>query len=85
MMVVTVLTYNMHFEKVVIKKLAAEYEEYSVHLLDINDNIKDLMVPFQQKQYVTPIMMGSYSIKCSSRPIRTPSRFSFGQFQVKDL
>ena len=60
---VTVLTYNMHFEKDVIDKLASEYKEYSSHLLDISDNIKDLMTPFQKKLYVTPSMMGSYSIK----------------------
>ena len=60
---VTVLTYNMSFEKGVIKKLALEYEAYSSHLLAIHDNIKDLMIPFQQKHYVTPRMNGSYSIK----------------------
>ena len=60
---VTVLTYNMSFEKGVIKKLALEYEAYSSHLLAIHDNIKDLMIPFQQKHYVTPSMNGSYSIK----------------------
>ncbi len=60
---VTVLAYNMGFEKGVIRKLASEYEELSSHLLDIHDNIKDLMTPFQQKHYVTPSMNGSYSIK----------------------
>jgi hypothetical protein len=60
---VTVLAYNMSFEKSVIKKLALEYEALSPHLLDIHDNIKDLMTPFQQKHYVTPSMNGSYSIK----------------------
>ena len=60
---VTVLTYNMSFEKGVINKLALEYEVYSSHLLAIHDNIKDLMTLFQQKHYVTPSMNGSYSIK----------------------
>lgn len=60
---VTVLAYNMGFEKGVIKKLALEYESLSSHLLEIHDNIKDLMTPFQQKHYVTPSMNGSYSIK----------------------
>ncbi len=53
----------MHFEKDVIKKLADEHTKLSGHLLDISDNIKDLMAPFQKKLYVTPSMMGSYSIK----------------------
>ncbi len=60
---VTVLAYNMGFEKGVIRKLALEYGALSSHLLDIHDNIKDLMTPFQQKHYVTPSMNGSYSIK----------------------
>lgn len=59
----TVLAYNMSFEKGVISKLALEFEELSSHLLNINENIKDLMLPFQQKHYVTPSMQGSYSIK----------------------
>ena len=60
---VTVLAYNMGFEKGVIRKLASSFPELSSHLLKIHDNIKDLMTPFQQKHYVTPSMNGSYSIK----------------------
>ena len=60
---VTVLTYNMSFEKGVIKRLDSSYEDLRPHLLAIHDNIKDLMTPFQQKHYVTPSMNGSYSIK----------------------
>ena len=60
---VTVLAYNMSFEKGVIKKLAELYPDLSTHLLSINENMKDLMIPFQKKYYVTPSMNGSYSIK----------------------
>ncbi|WP_083568595.1 DUF2779 domain-containing protein [Arcobacter sp. LA11] len=60
---VTVLAYNMSFEKGVIKRLASLYPELSIHLLSINENMKDLMIPFQKKYYVTPSMNGSYSIK----------------------
>lgn len=31
--------------------------------MNIHDHIKDLMVPFQKKQYYTRAMQGSYSIK----------------------
>lgn len=31
--------------------------------MNIHDNIIDLMIPFQQKQYYTKAMQGSYSIK----------------------
>ena len=60
---VTVLAYNMSFEKGVIKRLADFSPHLSTHLLKINENMKDLMVPFQKKYYVTPDMNGSYSIK----------------------
>jgi hypothetical protein len=60
---VTVLAYNMSFEKGVIKKLANSYPELENHLLTINENIQDLMILFQKKWYVTPSMQGSYSIK----------------------
>ena len=60
---VTVLAYNMSFEKGVLTRLAQEHEELRDHLLAIAYNIKDLMTPFQQKHYVTPTMNGSYSIK----------------------
>ena len=60
---VTVLAYNMSFEKGVIKKLAESFPTLSTHLLSINENMNDLMIPFQKKYYVTPSMNGSYSIK----------------------
>lgn len=59
----TVLAYNMSFEKGVIEKLAAEYEALADHLRRINENMHDLMLPFQKQYYVTPQMQGSYSIK----------------------
>lgn len=60
---VTLLTYNMKFEKSVIKNLADTFTEFSVALMKIHDNIQDLMTPFQKKDYYTPAMRGSYSIK----------------------
>jgi hypothetical protein len=36
---------------------------FKKHLLAINENMQDLMIPFQKKWYVTPSMNGSYSIK----------------------
>ena len=60
---VNTLAYNMSFEKGVIKRLAEQFEDLSEHLMNIHDNMKDLMVPFQKKYFVTPSMQGSYSIK----------------------
>jgi hypothetical protein len=60
---VTVLAYNMSFEKGVIEKLALSFPDLSERLKSIIPNIHDLMVPFQKGHYVTPSMNGSYSIK----------------------
>jgi hypothetical protein len=60
---VTVLAYNMGFEKGVIRKLANMFGEFTYELMAIHDNIKDLMIPFQKKNYYVPSMKGSYSIK----------------------
>ncbi|MBQ3307202.1 MAG: DUF2779 domain-containing protein [Bacilli bacterium] len=57
------LAYNMTFEKTVIKNLAELYPDLREHLLNIRENMKDLMVPFQKRQYYTKEMLGSYSIK----------------------
>ena len=60
---VCVLAYNMSFEKNVIKKLSKLYPDLSEHLMNIHDHIKDLMVPFKNRNYYTKEMYGSYSIK----------------------
>ena len=60
---VCTLAYNMGFEKGRIKALAEIYPDLSDHLMNIYDNIKDLMIPFQKKEYYTKAMQGSYSIK----------------------
>jgi hypothetical protein len=60
---VTVLAYNMSFEKGVIEKLALSFPDLSERLKNIIPNLRDLMVPFQKGHYVTPSMNGSYSIK----------------------
>lgn len=60
---VTVLAYNMSFEKGVIKTLEAMFTEFATPLSAIHDNIHDLMIPFQKKYYYTPSMKGGHSIK----------------------
>tara|TARA_B100000676_G_C18080255_1_gene850635 strand:- start:445 stop:1947 length:1503 start_codon:yes stop_codon:yes gene_type:complete len=58
-----VLAYNYSFEKNVISNLAKQVEEYSDHLMDIHNNMRDLMIPFQKKYYYKKEMKGRYSIK----------------------
>lgn len=60
---VCVLAYNASFEKGVIRNLALAFPEFSKYLLNIEKNIKDLMIPFQNKDYYHYKMQGSYSIK----------------------
>lgn len=55
--------YNMKFEKGVICGLAELYPNLHDHLMNIHDNIKDIMLPFQNRWYYTKEMQGSYSIK----------------------
>ena len=55
--------YNMGFEKGRIRGLAEIYPDLSDHLMNIHDNIKDLMIPFQKMKYYEKSMQGSYSIK----------------------
>ena len=57
------LAYNMSFEKRIIRGLAELYPDLAVHLLNIHDNMKDLMLPFLQQSYYSAAMQGSYSIK----------------------
>lgn len=60
---VCVTAYNRSFEKSRINNLAEIYPDLSEHLMNIHDNIEDLMIPFQKKQYYVKEMKGSYSIK----------------------
>lgn len=58
-----VLAYNMGFEKGVINKLANQFPDLAEHLMNIYENIRDLMIPFQRHYYYDKAMQGSYSIK----------------------
>ena len=57
------LAYNMKFEKMIIRQLADTYADLSVHLMNIHDNMRDLMIPFKEKSYYSRKLEGSYSIK----------------------
>ena len=71
---VCTLAYNMGFEKGRIKEMAELFPDLAEHLLNIHDNIKDLMIPFQKQHYYCEELQGSYSIKyvlpalCSEDP-----------------
>ena len=60
---VCVTAYNKGFECGRIKELAAQFPDLAGHLLNIQDNIRDLLTPFQSGYYYNRAMGGSFSIK----------------------
>ena len=58
-----VTAYNKAFECSRIKELAESFPDLAEHLLNIESNIKDLLVPFQSEYYYNRAMGGSFSIK----------------------
>ena len=60
---VCVTAYNKAFECTRLKELAALYPDLADHLLNIEANIIDLLVPFQSGYYYNRAMGGSFSIK----------------------
>ena len=58
-----ILAYNKQFECERIKDLADAFPNLAYHLMNIRDNIKDLLDPFQKGYYYVPAMGGSFSIK----------------------
>ena len=60
---VCVTAYNKGFECGRIKELAAQFPDLAGHLLNIQDNIRDLLTPFQSGYYYNRAMGGSCSIK----------------------
>ena len=48
---VCVIVYNKSFEQGRIKAMANDFPDLKEHLMNIHDNIKDLMIPFQNKYY----------------------------------
>ena len=55
--------YNKQFECGRIRELAALYPDLAPHLLNIESNIVDLLIPFQSGYYYNRAMGGSFSIK----------------------
>ena len=60
---VCVTAYNKAFECTRLKELAGYFPNLAEHLLNIESNMKDLLVPFQSGYYYNKAMGGSFSIK----------------------
>jgi len=59
----SIVTYNMAFEKSVIKNLALKFPKYEEELKNIHDRIVDLYIIFKNFNYYHPEQKGSASIK----------------------
>ena len=59
----SIVTYNMAFEKAVIKKLYEKFPKYEKELKSINERIVDLYTIFKNFNYYHPKQKGSASIK----------------------
>jgi len=58
-----VLVYDQTFEKRILHSLAEWFPEHGDKIRRIIDNIRDLMVPFRDKDYYHRDLWGSYSLK----------------------
>jgi hypothetical protein len=58
-----IVVYNRSFEKQVLESLAAWHPELSPKIEVMIGNLKDLMIPFKNKDIYLPAMEGSYSMK----------------------
>jgi hypothetical protein len=58
-----IVVYNKAFEVTRLKEIAGDFPVYKDRIDIIIDRIVDLMLPFYGKNYYTPAMKGSYSIK----------------------
>ena len=78
----SILVYNIGFEKSILKQLSKDFPQYEAQLNLIIDRLVDLMVPFKNKDYYTPEMKGSYSIK-SVLPALCPD-LSYDELDIKE-
>ena len=78
----SILVYNIGFEKSILKQLSKDFPKYEAQLNGIIDRLVDLMVPFKNKDYYTPEMKGSYSIK-SVLPALCPD-LSYDELDIKE-
>ncbi|MDD6043362.1 MAG: DUF2779 domain-containing protein [Eubacteriaceae bacterium] len=60
---VCIVAYNMSFESARISELASLFPDLREHLLNMQANLKDLIVPFRSGYYYKREMEGSFSIK----------------------
>ncbi|WP_028236447.1 DUF2779 domain-containing protein [Pseudobutyrivibrio sp. MD2005] len=76
--------YNKAFECTRLKELANTFPDLAEHLLNIQENILDLLVPFQSGYYYNRAMGGSFSIK-SVLPALFPDDPTLDYHNLEDI
>ena len=59
----SIIVFNRAFENTRLRELKEEFPQREKAIIDLQERIVDLMVPFRKKEYYLPEMQGSYSIK----------------------
>jgi hypothetical protein len=77
-----IIVYNIGFERGKVHELTHLFPQYQRELFAIMNRMVDLMLPFQNKWYYTPSMMGSYSIK-KVLPALVP-QLSYNDLEIKE-
>lgn len=77
-----ILVYNMNFEKQRLQEMARDFPEYKEPLYSIIHRLEDLMIPFRRKDWHTPSMGRSYSIK-TVLPLMAPE-LSYHDLEISD-
>ena len=78
----TILTWNMSYEKKCNERMAEIYPEHSKFLLELNERIDDLMIPFFQQWFIDKDFFGSASVKYVL-PVMVPE-LSYKDLDVSD-
>ena len=77
-----IVVFNKSFEIGRLNEIARDLPEYENDIIDLNDRILDLMIPFQKKWYYSAEMKGSYSIK-AVLPALVPE-LKYENLEIKD-
>ena len=81
---VCITAYNKGFECGRIKELAQTFPDLAEHLMNIRENIRDLLTPFQSGYYYNRAMGGSFSIK-SVLPAMFPNEPSLDYHNLEGI
>ncbi len=78
------MSYNMGFERSVLKHLAERFPDLAQHLINIHDHMVDLLKPFRDCCYYSVKQNGSNSIKFVMPAICPSSEEAYHNLQVRN-